>query len=73
MTLEAKSHSDPPTSPSSWVFYRPEWVSIGEKTILYIVTKLIKNWVTVNKRFGSKNGLVASYGPFEDFENQVVI
>ena len=31
MTLEVKNHSDPPAGPTSWVFYRPEWVSIEKK------------------------------------------
>ena len=31
MTLEVKNHSDPSAGPSSWVFYRPEWVFIGKK------------------------------------------
>ena len=48
MTLEVKNHSNPPAGPSSWVFYRPEWVFIGKKSsskvlILYTVGKLIKN------------------------------
>ena len=34
MTLEVENHSIPPTGPSSWVFYRPEWVSMGKKLFL---------------------------------------
>ena len=49
MTLEFKNHSDTPAGPSSWIFYRPEWVSIGKKLfsskilILYTVRMLTKN------------------------------
>ena len=31
MTLEVKSHSDPPSGLSYWVFYKPEWIFIGKK------------------------------------------
>ena len=49
---------------SSWVFYRPEWVSLGKNffssklRILYTVRKLIKNWANINKRVWSEDGLV---------------
>ena len=67
MTWEAKNHSDPPAGLSSWVFCRPEWVSIEKKNfsskvlILYTVRKLIKNWANIDKIVWPKNGLVMSY------------
>ena len=45
MTLEVKNHSDPPAGPTSWVFYRPEWVSIEKKNFfktINITTEQIK-------------------------------
>ena len=35
MTLEVKNDSDPSTGFSSWVFYRPEWVSNGKKSSFF--------------------------------------
>ena len=67
MTWEAKNHSDPPAGLSSWVFCRPEWVSIEIKNfsskvfILYTVRKLIKNWANINKIVWPENGLIISY------------
>ena len=49
MKFEVKNHSDPPAGPSSWVFYRPEWVFIGKMffslkvSMLYTVQQLIEN------------------------------
>ena len=67
ITLEVKSHLDPPACRSPWIFYRPECVSIGKKKFnsskvltLYTVKKLIKNWANINKRVGSENELVTS-------------
>ena len=70
--MRSQKPSDPPTGPSTWVFYTPEWVSIIKKfffkvLILYTNRKLIKNWANINKRVASELQW------FEDFENQVVI
>ena len=76
MTLEVKSHSDPPAGLSYWVFYRPEWVFIGKKffslklLILYTVGELIENETKNNKRVGSENGLVTSYIRSKILKNQ---
>ena len=43
--LEVKNHSEPPAGPFSWVFYSPQWVSIGKNffsskvLVLYSVRK----------------------------------
>ena len=70
MALEVKNHLDTPAGPSSWVFCRPEWASLGKKNsskvlILYNVRKLIKNRANIIKRVGSQNGLVMSYSRLE--------
>ena len=75
MTLEVQIHSDPPTDLSSWVFYWPEWVLIGNNCfsskvlILYTAGKLIKNWTQNNKRVGSGNRLLTSYSRTEILKN----
>ena len=67
MTLEVKNHSDASAGPSSWVFYRPECVSIGKKFFsskvlrLYTVRKLVKNWANINKTVGCEHELATSY------------
>ena len=63
LCVEVKNLSDAPAGPSSWVFYRPEWVSIGKKKvlILYTVRKFIKNWTNINERVRPENGLGTSY------------
>ena len=48
MALEIINHSDPPTGPCYWVFYRPEWAFIGKEVIFFkstntTVGKLIAN------------------------------
>ena len=61
MALEIKNLSDPPAGPSTWVFYRPEWISIWKKKlfsskvlILYIVRSLLKTEQILIKELGLK-------------------
>ena len=78
MTQEVKIHSDPLSGLTSWVFYRPKWISIGQKKTfskvltLYTVRKLTKNWANINKK-GSKKWTDNELELFEDLENQIVI
>ena len=61
MTEEVKNPSDPLVGPSSWVFYRPEWVSIGKKiffksfNITYVLLEsLLKTEQILIKELGLK-------------------
>ena len=60
MTLDVKTHSDSPAGPSSWVFYRPEWVSIGKKNyyskvlVLYTARSFLKTEPILKKELGLK-------------------
>ena len=74
VTLGVKNHSDPPSGPYSWIFYRPEWKNgktffFLQILILNTVGKLIENLTKNNRRVGSENGLVTSYNRSKILKN----